>query len=954
MPRNPAAKKNQHNNRHENGLVGPGKRVAKQKSNGQLNGTPKGSVPDEPLPVASVNDSLTTGQPTSSSASACSESRADSTQRPRPLVLKKRDSGSSYDGQEQGPKWETMNGAAVAGQRRPDPVSAKNKSAQDVNAMQIASTILRSCPAGDTVALLIVLLALPSMILTVVQALFASLTLMPGTGVSPISFLSLFDVFQGSAGSPSLGTMGVVDLICFGLWLCLWNWAQSFALDLAQIQIAITLGNGNSGKNGSVNTICFALVLLMHSLRSRGIRRFLISNLIPSNLLSYGRVAEFLQYLPSDSDFGDTPGSPSKWRSLFAIHILSQALMAFVRRRVSSTQTSATSKPSKRMDTEASAGTTTGSETTNPDATGNTFAAAPVDYQPPPTPGFKEGKEKGLTAKKRRRQANQVRSRQPFWAALASTKVHVLREVEHTKGLPAGASNENGGFAFDQREVVWVTHVDPSSIHFEAVYETEGKQDKEPAGETKPFFVRINGARWHSVSIDFLGDTMRGEEDSAQWCGVISGLAPNCTYTCSFFAEDDDEEFTSVQVRTPALSESDIASSLAPAPTRQPNRPSSPTTTLKSSISSAEAKLNEARNRLNRTRNQHKKALSRVEREIENVNSRLKSSSDDNKQRQKLLQAERTIRQAEESTNSIDTALDDLETIPEEEIVDFDASKKAYEDQSQLLADASEVLNKAKSDANNELACVNNELSQIATRKERLTGRQAKLNEQHDRITTANAQGLNEKERKAAEASAREGDQKRREVEILDGINTLRRELNSINVLQQECHQQIDAMDRQALSQYRDAMLKDRGPLTPEGELPGTHSRTNSSRPFGFGTFQPSSFIPSMAAPEQRPSPFFDYARTLPSDGRRPRSDTNRSAGAASNFSADFEDADPIPPMPSTTDFDNNTGLNGRKSSGSSRGQNNGSPAAGVIGGGLRSPVHGSHSPGQLHGTKTW
>merc|ERR1712000_381523 len=74
---------------------------------------------------------------------------------------------------------------------------------------------------------------------------------------------------------------------------------------------------------------------------------------------------------------------------------------------------------------------------------------------------------------------------------------------------------------------------------------------------------------------------------------------------------------------------------------------------------------------------------------------------------------------------------------------------------------------------------------------------------------------------------------------------------------------------------------------TPEGELPGTRPAPQHARPYAFGSFQ--AFPNSPVIPEVQGSPFLAYAKTLPStDQRRPRSDTNRSAGGISNFSADF------------------------------------------------------------------
>src|SRR6202012_1213704 len=187
-----------------------------------------------------------------------------------------------------------------------------------------------------------------------------------------------------------------------------------------------------------VNTFCVAGMLLYHLVKSRDVRRFLYSNLVPTDLLSQTGLTDYLKYLPSEQDFPDSAGPPSYLRSLFAIHIIAQAVMASFRRYISS-YTTGTAK-SKRIDTEASAGAI--SDASALDGATPTGVSSSIDYQPP-TPGFKDGKDVKLgSAKKRKRQANHVRSRQPFGAALASTKVHVLREVEHNKALPTAANKE--------------------------------------------------------------------------------------------------------------------------------------------------------------------------------------------------------------------------------------------------------------------------------------------------------------------------------------------------------------------------------------------------------------------------------------------------------------------------------------------------------------------------------
>ena len=669
-----------------------------------------------------------------------------------------------------------------------------------------------------------------------------------------------------------------------------------------------------------------------------------MTNLIPTkSTLTNSVLPSYLHYLPSDSDFGETPGQHrQKFAALFAIHILSQALISFVRKRVTSTQAgSNATKSGKRIDNDwISYFNTTSMVVGSDSAPTSANCHMRHENQPVPTIGLRDGKEKGLTAKKRRRQANSVRSRQPFWAALASTKVHVMREVEHSRGLPTVTNTQNGTFDNPQQDTVWITNVDPSSIQFEATFTPAMPGDHEirAPDPSKAFYIRINGARWQSVLIDPLQSTLP-DGVPQQFTGEISGLAPNCTYTCSFNSWSKDLEFASVMVKTPALEDSDVPASLAPTTGHQSTRPSSPTTTLKNSISSAEAKLAEARKRLQHLKKSHRSSVSKVEREVDTLSTRLKSGADDLKLRQKLWQTQRNMQQNEDAVKS---ASDTLGTVPEDEDEGHAQRKESYQHQKALLLEASETLAKAKSEADNDLSCINGELSTIGSRKERILTRQARLNEQHDRITQANAQGLNEKERREADSIRREADSLRREGEMQTHISHMTRDLREMQMRTHSNWQDIDRLEKQDMAQ-RQKMMMSTAPLTPEGELPGTRPPPQSARPFAFGSVN---VLPGNLGQEPQNSPFLAFANTLP-EGRRARSDTNRSAGATSNYS-DFDDADPIPPMPAEYD------TNGRKGSGSSRGNNNGSPA-GVIGGGFRSPQRGSNSPGHyLPGSTTW
>ena len=941
MPRSGAGKKNQHNHRHENGLVGPGKRITKQRSDGQLNGTTKGAVPDTPpLTPTTSADPLMKSQTANDSNASLSDAKRDLPGSPGVQQPRKRSSDSSGDGQNTVPEGSVHGKEPEEGaSRRYDVVKAKQTSVSEIGTLQLASTILKSCPAYDTIAMLILLLQLPPIFLTLVQALFASLTFMPPSGLSMTSVFSLFDVFQGSAGTPSLGTMIAVDALCLGGWFCLWNWARNFALDLAQVQIAITLGGGNAGKSGSVNSLYIIIILSLHLVRSKSVRQFFFEHIVSAKLLGNEHIAYVAQYMPQEVDFGSTPQSPSWYRSLFAIHIITQAGIAIIRRNVASTQASSASKSTKKADTEACAGSQSNQDMAALESGSNIISPVVSDFQSAASPGVKDGKDRAVSAKKKRRQANQVRTRQPFWAALASTKVNALREIEISRPSPR-SSDHAGDVVLDTLSMdeghVRIVHVDCSSIKFEVI-NLMSAIDNQEAGRyplQESLFVRINGAYWTSTSIS----VSQTEQQGTILTGEISGLAPNCTYTCSFVRVDGHEYV--ITIKTPALLDKDqmsSLSSLSSPPFRHSQRPSSPMSTIRQSIATTEAKLSDTKARASRTRRSHKVALSKVEKEVDSFTSRLKSSSDDTKQRQKLLQAERTMKQNEDATQSISAALDDLSSIPEEEADYYSSKKAAFEKQCALLAAANESLCSAKSSADSELATFNEEVKAVNRQHERLVARQARLNEQHERITQANLQGLNEKERKIEETLAKERDHARVEAEYTNQFSIFQRELANISMRLQQAKQESQALESQMIQQQQQqqSTITGSGPLTPEGKLPGTNPVARAL-PSAFGHGFPSnhtlSTVSGPVSPESaHVSPFLPYSKPSSFQNEhnpnfstnRARSASNRSGGAASNYSADFEDADPIPPMPGVKKFGSDPR---RKGSGGSPGAGVGSP----------------------------
>lgn len=321
--------------------------MTKQKPNGHLNGHANGGAGSGPcstsLPPVDLSSSRSSSDPAIPSVIATaaklngSADSSSASSSPSKLDCNARGSLNGDTTKDNPGMFAQSNGAVpqsgagLVGQasRRIEQASTAPKrsvSNASINPLQLASTILKSCPMYDTIAILIFLLQLPPIVLTLVQFLFASLTFMPPSGSSSGSFTSNFDIFQGPAGTPSLGTMLAADVSCLLIWgVCMWTWAQNFAIDLAHVQVAITLGGGGPGKHGGVNSICVGIVLILHLLRSKGIQDFVVGHLLSSKIVSPDLLSQYSHLVPAEFRRAEPQASPSWIRSLLAVHILAQA-----------------------------------------------------------------------------------------------------------------------------------------------------------------------------------------------------------------------------------------------------------------------------------------------------------------------------------------------------------------------------------------------------------------------------------------------------------------------------------------------------------------------------------------------------------------------------------------------------------------------------------------------------
>ncbi|KAF1982053.1 hypothetical protein K402DRAFT_341208 [Aulographum hederae CBS 113979] len=724
------------------------------------------------------------------------------------------------------------------------------------NKLALATTILKSCPLRDVIAMLILLLQLPPTVLTIIQFLFATMTYVPRPATSTWSALpSLNDCFQGTGGSPSVATIMVTDGIVLLLWLLLWTPVQNIALDFAQAVIAISFSGAAAGRTRTWTSpiICVAIILLFDTFRYKllpSLSRFNLSDLpILSDLAASS----------SPSEAGPSPAlhAPQSWmRSLLGVHILTQGIVRIIRRSLHRRDTPQLPKNHRKTDPEAATAVQGPRNSVSvPDQNTDATSTSSTDGRPPgPSPAPRDSKEKMSSGRKRRKQATQVRSQQPVWAALAHTKVTVSNSMEQTQissdALEANAFDINhvGNANFKQDEDrVWISELGATDVAFgvcisdvvdeEAEEEVDGEREI-AAGidKTKPFYVRINGADWSSTRIREAPQGSSSGHTMALWTGEIFGLTPLSNYHCEFVRVATDTVFHSASLITESAPYTEQTVTVL-APAHQSLRPSSPTTTLRNSIASVEQQLQERRNRLKQKRKEHKNGAHQIKREVDILTGKLSSSGGtDDRQRQRTLQLKQTIRQAEEAARDAETEAAELGDIPEAELQDFEMKQRQWAKQKGIQSEFHGELEAFKDEYNREMGRAQADISNATQKRDRLQLRQLKLAEQHERLVVAHAQDQFAQTRRLSERAAESAKLAAQEQTYSNQATMYEAQTQNLNGKAMQYYQQSQHLE--ALMYQQQQIQQGMPPTTPEGELPGTRSNRNSQ------TFSPAFQFP--------------------------------------------------------------------------------------------------------------
>ena len=828
MPRASTAAKrqqgaaNQRDTRHESGLVGPGKRVQKQKSNGHLNGHARSS---ETLPTPAV-PTLPTSNGHVRHAGPPDSSTMD---RKMSLEVLRRHSVGAYSEEESSDSFSTL--PVHENHRRIDVNAAKNPAVhRDAGPLSLALTVLQSCPLYDTIAILIVLLQIPPTFLSIIHLLFATLTFVPPS-FSAGSGLNFTDIFEGNLGTPSVATVVVVDLLVLLVWLFLWAPLQDIALDLAQTVIALTLGGGTGGREAGMKNVlvCFGIIGASHFVRYGSSDESSLRAILSSS--THGLLGSSDHDDPFESSRSNKKSAHGWIRSVLAIHILTQGVVRYIRdwyvRREKRDTTVSIGDP------EAAKGSSDATDVPNTQTTENDSSTSlPVSNHLIPS-------------KKKRKQSAQVRVRQPLWAALASTKIVMVKEYEtsHAAAESAGTNatdiNNLGNAPFStEPDRIWITCIRSDEVHFAtSFFPTHTPVNSEdPAGvdKSKPFFVRVNRTVWQLTRVNAATEYDKGVGQKTCWCGEIFGLAPLSNYKCDFVSTADGAVLFSTSVRTlPPPADVSVVG-LTPT-THVPGRLGSPTSTLRASIASSEVKLAEERSRQKRERKEQRAKHNSVRRELEKLNATISSSGgNDDRLRQKIQQSQLHMKQAEDAYATLDSQIESLEAIPADDDCEYKISKAAYQSQRDAHNKQRATFLAAKQAADEETRALKSEIASLQQKRERMQARIVKLNGEHERITDANARGLDEAQRKAAERQRKAAERMNMEMMLTERLQSINAQIDSITMPLQELATVVQAMQVQEMEMYQAA--QNGSPTTsvpglaygvsdiPEGNVPVTTS----------------------------------------------------------------------------------------------------------------------------------
>jgi septal ring factor EnvC (AmiA/AmiB activator) len=275
--------------------------------------------------------------------------------------------------------------------------------------------------------------------------------------------------------------------------------------------------------------------------------------------------------------------------------------------------------------------------------------------------------------------------------------------------------------------------------------------------------------------------------------------------------------------------------SVASPPAHQTLRPSSPATTLKNSIAATDKLLQDQRNQLKKNKKDHKATITAIKKEVDTLGSKLgNSGGNDERQRQRVLQFTQNIRQADDAVAELAEQIEALRNVPDDEAKAAVAKKREWQKERTNKEAIATDLDNAKAETDRQARGVESDIATAIQKRERLQQRQARLNEQHERLIIANKEGYTAKQRKEQEHQAMLNERAMMESQYRNQINSYERRANELHMATAQnlqAMQHLDALSQQP--QHTSSV-----PATPDGHLPGSNSNMSPlANPYQSFTF---------------------------------------------------------------------------------------------------------------------
>lgn len=885
---------NQRNTQHESGLIAPGRRVTKQRSNTHLNGLPNGKQHvASPLPSPTAAVASGAAFPTAPN----NESAVHSTD---PLASHSSGKNHAAPAHAAHHRDRTASDASfeevvspcgdmadnthdyVSHPEAPLPAS-KSSSPPAGSTLAIVSTILTYYPLRDAISILILLLSLPPTLVLVIQTLFASLTFVPPTaGISLSTLPNVKDMFNASSlGYPALATIMIVDIIFYLCWVPVWKPMQSMLLDLSQTVIAVSLSGAASSSGGPTYSIltCSTVVCVVHVLRYKAIHLTALDYL--RSVLHRMDIGFDVTVPSAASSFLFSSPSQHGWlynlvRTALGIHIVSQGVTTCIRRSLASANERSSNTPSiAKSDPEATAGADSAPRSYSADDLKHPLQPSNGDTRPPgPSLSHRESRVRESSSKKKRKQANQVRSQQPLWAAIASTKVTFVKEMEQRDAADdakEAASMDNDtndtytNSSTNSTDRIWTCEVHDTDIKFGVELTPQSASENIKAAsdistisagidKSKPFFIRVNGAAWSSTRI--VASASKADSSGKWWGGEIFGLAPLSSYHCEVVSMGSQRVLCSANLITLPAPTAEQAASAPVQPPHQALRPSSPITTLKQSIQQAESKLLDIRNRTKKNKKDQRNANADVKKEINQLKGKVDGSGGlDDKQLRRQQQISQHKNQAEEATVDLKKQIEDLGEIPADELATSHTKRRAWQSAADARNSANRDLEAAKSEAERTVNQLKSEIAATVLKRDRLTQRHQQRTEELEQAVTKKQADQSAKNKHETERAQRRQDNERFESQLVQHINSMQAEIDSLSQKAMEAYQQATNLQSYP-GGAPPGFAGVSSPPTPENALPalnGTLSPNNAYNAYGQMQYA-NGYQPNVPAPRGRSS----------------------------------------------------------------------------------------------------